>query len=83
MAGVTITLKNVPPELHRSLKERAKCHKRSLNQEALHLLEASLATDLSGRTSLRQPPALRSVGRILVAPETLDSRAAELLEPSE
>jgi plasmid stability protein len=36
----TITLKNIPERLHRSLKKRASAHKRSLNQEALLCLEA-------------------------------------------
>ncbi|MEI6605191.1 MAG: hypothetical protein WCP35_07765 [Verrucomicrobiota bacterium] len=29
----TLTLKNVPPHLHRVLKTRALCHKHSLNRE--------------------------------------------------
>lgn len=80
MAGTTITLKNVPPELHRSLKESAKRHKRSLNQEAIHVLETSLFGDHSGRASLRQPPPSHSVGKILVSPEELVSRANDLLD---
>jgi len=39
----TVTLKNVPEELVRMLKEQAKQNRRSLNQEALARLEASLA----------------------------------------
>lgn len=35
----TITLKNVPEELHRRLKERAERHHRSLNREAIRCLE--------------------------------------------
>lgn len=80
MAGTTITLKNVPPELHRSLRESAKQHKRSLNQETIHILETSLFGDHSGRSSLRQPPSSRSLGRILVSPEELVSRANDLLD---
>jgi plasmid stability protein len=80
MTGTTITLKNVPPELHRSLKESAKRHKRSLNQEAIHVLETSLFGDQGERTSLRQPPAARSLGKILVSPEELVSRADDLLD---
>ena len=41
---MTITLKNVPASLHRTLKKQAKLHNRSLNQEAITLLEANLAT---------------------------------------
>jgi plasmid stability protein len=39
----TVTLKNVPEDLVRMLKEEAKQNRRSLNQEALARLEASLA----------------------------------------
>jgi Arc-like DNA binding domain len=39
----TVTLKKVPEELVRMLKDVAKQNRRSLNQEALARLEASLA----------------------------------------
>jgi plasmid stability protein len=39
----TVTLKNVPLELVTQLKKRARQNRRSLNQEALARLEASLA----------------------------------------
>jgi antitoxin FitA-like protein len=38
----TVTLKNVPSELVRMLKDVAKQNRRSLNQEALARLESSL-----------------------------------------
>ena len=38
----TITLKNVPYEVHAALKQRAKRHKRSLNQEAIVCLDLAL-----------------------------------------
>lgn len=38
----TITLKDVPPALHRTLKSRAEAHGRSLNKEILVILESSL-----------------------------------------
>lgn len=45
----TMTLKKVPEELVRKLKQEAKQNRRSLNQEALARLEASLvATRRSG-----------------------------------
>jgi hypothetical protein len=65
MNGATITLKNVPPELHRSLKELAKKHKRSLNQEAIHCLEGALSSSDRDRPSLRYSPAPVSVGKML------------------
>ena len=80
MAGTTITLKNVPPELHRSLKESARRNKRSLNQEAIHALETCLFGTSEHRSTLRQPPATRSVGKILVSRVQLDSRADDLME---
>lgn len=79
MTGTTITLKNVPPEVHRSLKESAKRNKRSLNQEAIHALELVLFGSVENRPPLRQPPPVRSVGKILVSREELDSRANDLM----
>jgi plasmid stability protein len=37
---LNLTLKNIPPELHRVLKARAESNRRSLNREILALLEA-------------------------------------------
>jgi len=48
----TITLKNVPADVHTALKQRAKRHKRSLNQEAIFCLDLAL-----GRGS-RDPQAI-------------------------
>jgi antitoxin FitA len=36
---MTITLKNIPPRLHRELKRRAEMNRRSLNSEVLSCLE--------------------------------------------
>lgn len=38
-----ITLKNIPRDLHRSLKSRAKAHHRSLNKEVIATLQATAA----------------------------------------
>jgi len=38
----TITLKNVPPVVHKALKSRAKAHGRSLNREIIAALESML-----------------------------------------
>jgi plasmid stability protein len=40
MAGISI--KNVPDELHRRLKERARRNRRSMTQEILAILESEL-----------------------------------------
>ncbi|HEX4086867.1 MAG TPA: hypothetical protein VHY22_18275 [Chthoniobacteraceae bacterium] len=39
---MTITLKNVPVEVHAALKRQARLHKRSLNQEAILCLDLAL-----------------------------------------
>ncbi|NQU40918.1 MAG: Arc family DNA-binding protein [Lentisphaerae bacterium] len=38
----TITVKNIPPEVHRTLKSRARTNGRSLNREIITTLENSL-----------------------------------------
>ena len=38
----TITIKDVPPEVHRTLKSRAEAHGRSLNKEIIVILEGTL-----------------------------------------
>jgi plasmid stability protein len=40
---ITITLKDIPPEVHAALKHRAKQHGRSLNKEALACLENAVS----------------------------------------
>src|SRR5438876_2829422 len=40
----TVTLKKIPPELLRELKNRALAHHRSLNQEVIATLQAVTAT---------------------------------------
>ena len=56
----TITLKNVPEELHRRLKARAERNRRSLNREAIRCLEevvqeeAGSEEDLLGRIRRRR-----------------------------
>ena len=38
----TITVKDIPPAMHRTLKARAKAHGRSLNKEIITTLESTL-----------------------------------------
>jgi len=39
----SLTLKNVPEDLHQRLKEQAEQHRRSMNQEAIWILEQALS----------------------------------------
>lgn len=63
----TITLKNVPKDVHIALKQRARRHQRSLNQEAILCLDLALGRssrnprdllagirDLKARVSLKR-----------------------------
>ena len=63
-APISLTLKNIPPTIHRGLKAQAKRHKRSLNQEAIHCLERALTGD-EARPSLAAPPPPASAGSLL------------------
>ena len=40
----SVTIRDLPPEAHKMLKERAKRHRRSLNSEILSIIENSLVT---------------------------------------
>jgi len=65
----TITLKNVPDDTHAALKQQAKRHKRSLNQEAVVCIELALGrrsrdpqTMLAGIRDLRSRVSRKQVG---------------------
>ncbi len=62
---VSLTLKNVPFRLHRLLKEQAREHKRSLNQEAILCLEQTLTGGSGTATSLASPPPPVSAGALI------------------
>jgi plasmid stability protein len=50
----TITLKDVPPTLHKALKLRAKAHGRSLNREIIAALESILHGSRVDATAVRE-----------------------------
>ncbi len=43
---ITITIKGIPKDIHRELKQRAEVHGRSLNTEVIAVLESSLRSSL-------------------------------------
>lgn len=47
-----LVIKNLPPELHRELKERAARHHRSMTKEVLAMLERVLSEE----APLQEPP---------------------------
>jgi plasmid stability protein len=50
----TITLKNLPADLHKALSERAKQNHRSLNGEILATLQASLSLEVDVQMLLEE-----------------------------
>jgi plasmid stability protein len=65
-----LNVKNVPPELHRRLKARARRHQQSLNREVIQcLLEATSATPIEPDVLLERIRELRShvKGRLTAA----------------
>jgi antitoxin FitA len=69
----TITLKNVPDNVHIALKAQAKRHKRSLNQEALFCLDQALGRgSKEPQTLLKEIRDLRSRVSLKVKDVDLD-----------
>jgi antitoxin FitA len=71
----TLTLKNLPEELHARLSAAAKRHRRSLNQEAILCLETGLAVNVpTVEEELVRIRALRdSLGAHSFDPEEIDA----------
>lgn len=71
----TLTLKNLPDELHARLSAAAKRHRRSLNNEAIVCLEAGLgAPSPSVEDELAEIRALReSLGPRIFDPDDIDA----------
>ncbi len=74
----SITIKNLPPNLHRRLRERAESSGRSLNREIIAcLLEAAGAERIDGRALLAEVRPLRRLvrGRVSDAEVSAAKRA--------
>jgi len=55
----SLTLKRVPDEIHERLKERAERHRRSMNSEAIRILERTLTpTRMSAEEAIAEAEAL-------------------------
>ncbi len=51
-----LLIKDLPPELHKKLKESAARHHRSMTKEALYLLERGLSTETFNGVYQKEPP---------------------------
>lgn len=76
---MTLTLKNIPPHLHRVLKIQARQHKRSLNQEAILCLEKAVGLSTE-RPSLAAPPPPASAGSLLQLPGSRSEMLEDFLD---
>jgi len=74
----TITLKNLPDDLHHLLKERALRHHRSLNSEIIAALEATLrAEPVDPEAFLARIRRLRPKGHAKLSQDDFDSFKAQ------
>jgi plasmid stability protein len=65
----TITLKNIPADLHRKLKKRAKEHHRSLNREILATLQgANQSLRIEPAALIREARAIRKKFKREISP---------------
>jgi len=70
----TITLKNIPDDLHHRLKERAARHRRSLNGEILATLETAVRSEpVDPRSFIARIRDLRPRGREAAPRSGLDT----------
>jgi len=74
----TITLKNVPPAVHKKLKSLAKAHGRSLNKEIITTLEYNLHGSRmdSGSVQQRASAVRESMGVYLTQDKLTDMKNA-------
>ncbi len=70
----SITLKAIPPRLHRALKSRAARHKRSLNQEVIAVLEEGIAPSrrVDVEAMIAEAKRFRNSLRMTARPEDID-----------
>mgnify|MGYP006289614129 CR=1 FL=1 len=73
----TLTLKNLPDELHSRLSAAAKRHRRSLNNEAIVCLEAGLGAEVP---SIDQELARIRTLRESLKPHSYDPEAIDALK---
>jgi plasmid stability protein len=74
----TITLKGIPPTLHRALKRQAEQHRRSLNQEVLATLENKVPKPTRDVDALlREIEEFRKSLRFVTTPEEIDAAKRE------
>jgi len=72
-----VTLRDVPRELHRWLKKQAEIHRRSVNQEAIALLDRARSGAPAAPRHRPDTAALLEIGRRCAALPDMDPRSAE------
>ena len=70
----SVTVKALPPSLHRALKSRAKLNRRSLNQEVIAVLEQSVVPSrkIGVKELIEDARKFRSKMKFIATPEEID-----------
>ena len=70
---ITITLKGIPKETHRELKRRAAEHRRSLNSEAIAVLESGVrSVPIDAQALIARARALRGTMKFKATAAQID-----------
>jgi len=76
----TLTIRNLPDEVHSALKERAKLNRRSLNQEVIAELEGGSPVEGSQvrmERVMRETDEIRSRAKAFLTSEEIDAARKE------
>ena len=74
----SVTLKDIPADIHRAIKARARAHGRSLNREILGLLEDAVRpTVVPADTTIGKARAVRESMPVYLTRRDLDAFKAE------
>ncbi len=72
-----VTLRDLPPELHRWLKRQAQDHRRSMNKEVIALLESARNGPPAAPRYQPDAAVLLEIGRRCAALPDVDGRSAD------
>lgn len=75
-----LTIRGLPEELHRFLKQQAEANHRSINRETIALIERAMKSGAEGKPRLSAAEVIAKASRFAALP-VLDKRsAAEMIE---
>lgn len=71
-----LTIRGLPDELHRYLKQQAEANHRSVNRETIALIERAMKSGAEGKPRLSAAEVIAKAGRFAALP-VLDTRPAD------